>query len=557
MILIYLLKVSACVAIFFATYQLLLAKLTFFKLNRTYLLFTLIVSFIIPTLTIENKHEAIVGKKPTELKVAYSHDNSFEADFNENSSALLDFSKWKEMLEYVYYAVLLGFLIKTLVTIGYIKFVLNKFKLTKVGPVVFVKAESKIKNCSFLNQIVVDSSLAKEEQDLVIQHERIHVNQAHSIDKLLVNIAVCVLWFNPIIYLWRLAIDNNHEFLADEATSVSIDKKIYASLLLNLASPVSNFPTNNFSKLPLKKRIMMMYKKPNRPMKRFIYLAILPVVCFCCVAFINQKEVITEKQISKNGEVNQQEVLPVRDESHPVLDVVKQDSISKPEETIISFTNQNNLDTIALTTNLVDEIPNNNVSIDDEIKALKTGRELILVIDAGHGGKDGAVEGVGGIKEKDLNLRAAQILKEEADKRNINVVLTRSTDKMISLRDRLPDETATAFISMHHNSMPKPNIKPPFEGIEVFVSKSNPNIKMAEKFGVSLLSALSQLSGIEVRDSLKDANLLLTRESKIPAVVLELGNISSEKSLAYVSDEQNLRRISNLILDGFVAFSKH
>ena len=104
--------------------------------------------------------------------------------------------------------------------------------------------------------------------------------------------------------------------------------------------------------------------------------------------------------------------------------------------------------------------------------------------------------------------------------------------------------------------MPRADVKVPYEGIEVFVSKLNPNIKSAEQFGAQVLQSLNQLNGIEVRDSLKDANLLVLRESKVPALVVELGNISSEKSLAYVSDEANLRRISNLILDGFLKFSK-
>ena len=100
-------------------------------------------------------------------------------------------------------------------------------------------------------------------------------------------------------------------------------------------------------------------------------------------------------------------------------------------------------------------------------------------------------------------------------------------------------------------------MKEPFEGIEVIVSKQNPNIKYAEELGSTMLKSLSSLSGTTVRDSLKDANLLLLRESKVPALVIELGNISSYKSLAYFSDEKNLRIISNLILDGFIAYTKY
>ena len=55
----YLLKVSACLVLFFAFYLLVLKSLTFFKINRFYLLFTLLLSFVIPTLqfTVEREVE--------------------------------------------------------------------------------------------------------------------------------------------------------------------------------------------------------------------------------------------------------------------------------------------------------------------------------------------------------------------------------------------------------------------------------------------------------------------------------------------------------------------
>ncbi|RYD80592.1 MAG: hypothetical protein EOP55_01800 [Sphingobacteriales bacterium] len=558
MILIYLLKVSACTALFFAAYWLLLSKLTFFKLNRTYLLFALIMSFIIPALTIESKHEVMVSKQPTELKVAYSNDTSFEKDVLENGNSTADSLNVEVILEYAYYIIFAVLLIKTLFAIGYINYALRKFRLSRIGSIVFVEKHSKIKNCSFLNRIVVDASLGEEAQGLVIQHELVHVKQLHSFDKLIMNFAVCILWFNPIIYLWRIAMDNNHEFLADETIVASNDKKIYASLLLNLASPANGFATNNFSQLSLKTRIKMMYKRPNNPLKKLTYLAIIPILSFCCLAFINRKDIMVEKEIAANDGGKHLQVLPDKSTTvNKVAELTNQnDSLEKPVAKERTVFNQNLLEAVAPNNSLELDNRGSNLSVNTEIKDLVTGKEVILVVDAGHGGQDGASKSQSGIAEKDLNLRAAQILKEEAEKRSIKVILTRDKDKLIPLRDRLPNENATAFISIHHNSMPKPNMKVQFDGIEVFVSKQNPNIKSAEQFGSMVLKNLNSLSGIIVRDSLKDANLLLLRESKIPAVVVELGNISNEKSLAYVSDEANLRRISNLILDGFLAFSK-
>lgn len=296
----------------------------------------------------------------------------------------------------------------------------------------------------------------------------------------------------------------------------------------------------------------MMYKKPDKGIRKLTYLVALPVMIFCCMAFISQKEILVEQKLPVANKVKNdvETTTPAVSSGSP-----KNDSIAvKTYAEAQNGKSENNQLENTISGNQLAFFASNPLQIKDEITT-RIAKELVLVVDAGHGGRDGAAENADGIKEKDLNLRAVKILKEEADKRKIKVVLTRNKDVMIPLRDRLPDENATAFISIHHNSYPTAISKNAFEGIEVMVSQLNPKIKMAEFLGMDMLSNLNKLTGIEVRDSLKDANLLLLRESRIPAIVIELGNINSEQSLAYVSEEQNLRRICNLILDGFVAFS--
>jgi len=514
MILIYLLKVSACTVIFFAAYQFLLAKLTFFNLNRAYLLMMLVLSFSIPAVTIENRQEVMVASQEIPSKIAYSNDAFAEQDFVDDGGSANTNLNWDRLLIYGYCLVLAALVFRMLFMIARIQIQLRKNVIDRSGAVILVDAKSTIKNCSFFNQIIVDSSLQPDEKNLVIKHESVHVKQLHAVDKLLVNFVTAILWFNPIIYFWRNAIDHNHEFLADRETSKVTDKKIYASLLLNLAMPAKNLAINSFSKLPLKNRIMMLYKEPNAKLQKLAYLAIVPVLMICCMAFVNRKEIIVEKTLAGNQ--------------------TSADAPTKPNVYAMNYLNSN--------------IKVNPNAAFNEV-------EPTLVIDAGHGGKDGAIAALDGQKEKDLNLRAVKILKEEAAKRGIKVILTRNSDQFISLRDRLPKQEATAFISIHHNAT-LANAAVPFGGIEIYVSKLNSNIKTAEDLGAGILSKLKQLNGLEVRDSLKNANLLLLRESKVPAVLIELGNISDSKTLDYINQEKNIRRISNLILDGFVTFSK-
>ncbi|MDY0903648.1 N-acetylmuramoyl-L-alanine amidase [Pedobacter sp. CFBP9032] len=513
MILFYLLKVSACTAMFFAVYQLFLVKLTFFNLNRIYLLLMLLLSFTIPALTVERLHDVEKTDNEVKSKVLYSNEPGFEKDVIEVSGLVNPGLNWMEIFNYLYVIVFTIFIMRWLFVFFHIKNQLLKHTIAQEGDALFVHPQSTLKNCSFFNTIVIDSALPPGEKALVIKHETVHVQQFHALDKVLVNLATAVLWFNPVIYFWRNAIDHNHEFLADREISKIADKNTYASLLLNLAMPANHFSTNNFSKLPLKNRIMMMYKESNSKLQKLAYLLIVPVILVCSVAFVNRKDVeISKPAFAKNqDEVTGVNVSPMDYSEHAI---------------------------------------NLNPSAASAFKEV----DMILVVDAGHGGKDDAVTALDGQKEKDLNLRAVKILKEEAAKRGIKVILTRSDDQFLSLRDRLPKQKATAFISIHHNATLDDQTTS--KGIEVYVSKLNSNIKVAENLGAGILNKLNELKGIEVKPALKDANLLLLRESKVPAVLIEMGNISDERNLKFINDKQNVRKMSNLILDGFVSFVK-
>ena len=80
----------------------------------------------------------------------------------------------------------------------------------------------------------------------------------------------------------------------------------------------------------------------------------------------------------------------------------------------------------------------------------------IIVIDAGHGGKDPGAIGRGGLKEKDITLKLARLLKKELDgKLKARVILTRSKDVFISLDERTviaKMKDADLFVSIHVNA---------------------------------------------------------------------------------------------------------
>ncbi|MBK1972877.1 N-acetylmuramoyl-L-alanine amidase [Campylobacter sp. TTU-622] len=113
----------------------------------------------------------------------------------------------------------------------------------------------------------------------------------------------------------------------------------------------------------------------------------------------------------------------------------------------------------------------------------------LIVIDAGHGGKDsGALsDKAGTLKEKNIVLDTALKLGNELKKKGYKVLYTRSTDKFINLRDRTKfanDKKADLFISIHANAAPNAKKAKSAEGVETFFlspARSERSKKAAEK----------------------------------------------------------------------------
>ena len=161
-----------------------------------------------------------------------------------------------------------------------------------------------------------------------------------------------------------------------------------------------------------------------------------------------------------------------------------------------------------------------------------TGKRVV-VLDAGHGGSQPGAISVTKKMEKDFNLaviRKAGLLLESQG--NVTVILTRTEDTTLGLQDRVDiAEAAHAdiFISLHANAMPStyPNWDK-VNGSETYYSRSE-SIPLAEIMHKHLVA------GTGFKDNgKKSKSLHVTRETKMPAVLLEAGyltNINDEAAL--------------------------
>ena len=95
-------------------------------------------------------------------------------------------------------------------------------------------------------------------------------------------------------------------------------------------------------------------------------------------------------------------------------------------------------------------------------------KDMIIVIDPGHGGKDPGALGRKGTREKDIVLKISEQLRDLlAKKTKAKVHMTRDSDVFIKLKDRATfanEHHADLFVSIHINSHPKKSIK----GLELY-----------------------------------------------------------------------------------------
>jgi beta-lactamase regulating signal transducer with metallopeptidase domain len=156
-------------------------------------------------------------------------------------------------------------------------------------------------------------NFTKKELEQIITHEKVHVDQHHSIDILLTQLTCITLWFNPFIWLYNKNLKQNLEFIADKnAQSKVTCKKSYQTTLLKTSMPSHQIVlSNHFYNSLIKKRIVMLHKSKSKKINLIKYAFIIPLLAIFLMSF-NTKEVYIKKEALQ---VNPEENTVVKQES--------------------------------------------------------------------------------------------------------------------------------------------------------------------------------------------------------------------------------------------------
>ncbi|RMA64369.1 ankyrin repeat domain-containing protein [Ulvibacter antarcticus] len=300
-----LIKTSIIIAVVLAFYKLIIEKETFYATNRFYLIAGLIFTFALPFISlpklIENQgfvSTLIETKKASEetdqsrifepIPVPVSEENkSVIADLSEENLAVETTNigptfSWLSILFYIYiFGVIVLFLnlLSQIVNL-LLKVISSKDKIRDTDGII-INSSSIKEPCSFFNYIFINPEQYEFEiYEQIIAHEKIHVKKRHSIDLMLSEIAVILLWFNPFVWLFRKEVEKNIEYQTDNhlLDNNATKKDSYQMNLLRIAT--YNKPltiTTNYNQSLIKQRIAMMNKKKSNPHSYWKYAFTMPL----------------------------------------------------------------------------------------------------------------------------------------------------------------------------------------------------------------------------------------------------------------------------------------
>lgn len=223
----------------------------------------------------------------------------------------------------------------------------------------------------------------------------------------------------------------------------------------------------------------------------------------------------------------------------------------------------------------------------------------MVVIDAGHGGKDPGARGSSSL-EKDINLSVSLKLgKMIADNhKDVKVIYTRQTDKFVGLDERANianRNKADLFISIHTNAVKRTSVR----GTETFtlgLARSNENLEVAKRENAAILledNYLQKYEGFDPNSSesyiifefmqnthleqsvsfaseiqkgfvnvkredrgVRQAGFLVLRKTSMPSVLVELGFITNKEEERYMKSTTGQKQLTESIYNAFCRYKR-
>ena len=183
--------------------------------------------------------------------------------------------------------------------------------------------------------------------------------------------------------------------------------------------------------------------------------------------------------------------------------------------------------------------------------------DVLIIIDAGHGGKDPGAKAADGTYEKNYNIDVARRLDIKLKELGFNTLMTRENDLYTTLQERTDTANwnyADFFISIHFNAYGNKA-----QGVETLYYPNTPteaynvdNKDIAAIFQEEILKALKRPS----RGVIPRPDLFVLNKTKMPAVLMELGFLTNKEELSFIKKESYRENAANALAISLARYYK-
>ena len=268
----YLLESGFCLLVFYIFYLALLKRETFYRLNRAFLLFSVAFSILIPLLNISITHRSDMAFIPTVLEAV-------TVSAGQGSFIPSEVPRPGSLIPVIYLLVAGVLSMRLLLNIRRIN-MLNKYGVRQDNlDYRLVVHDRDHPPFSFFRTIFISEKYYTDDSlEEIIEHERAHIRQLHSVDILVSEMMIILQWFNPLAWTYKKMIRENHEFLADEAVlNRGFNPDAYQLRIISQLFGIRSMPAAQYFNQSIIQKRLKMIKKPKSPsMARLKFLLVIP-----------------------------------------------------------------------------------------------------------------------------------------------------------------------------------------------------------------------------------------------------------------------------------------
>lgn len=346
---IFLFKFSACLAIFWLVYMLVLEQQKNHRFKRFFLLGAFVVALIIPLFTITTYVEPII-------QTLDSPDTTFpiEPMTMQPTISVEDPFNWFALIWTIYWIGVSAFVLRFIINLFNIgRLIHNHTKVKKNGFIYVLLKSLKIPH-SFLKFIFVNEAQYKNRvvPKEVLVHEEAHAKQLHSLDILVIELIQIMFWFHPLIYILKHHIKLNHEFLADQAVlNQGAETKNYQHILLQFSSNTSHHQlASSINYSSIKKRLTVMKTQTSKRRIVISTVLLIPIIALLFYGFAEREYIEisyakTEQDIDNNLESSNLYQLEYIEANNPVKEyLIKYKAYKKLQDTPPHYINKTKIE---------------------------------------------------------------------------------------------------------------------------------------------------------------------------------------------------------------------